>query len=187
MIKFNYTQVENDFQSIYNLHEVLISMALPLIPSIQQKTLSLDRIAEMMSAPRHQGDEAELFPEFAPNNDFIVQLNSSFQHYADSFEGVKTVNALNCRKSALLSQMLLRHKLIAFCDLKPTKEQSDELFRHLIRQYCRIFLSVQTLVYDLAPYLGYLPESMVEGDFTETPSSSLIDIFLVEADAAGED
>ena len=34
MIKFNYTQVEQDFQSIYNLHEVLLSLALPLIPSI---------------------------------------------------------------------------------------------------------------------------------------------------------
>ena len=34
MIKYNYTVVEDDFQSIYNLHEVLISLALPLIPSI---------------------------------------------------------------------------------------------------------------------------------------------------------
>ena len=42
MIKFNYTQVEQDFQSIYNLHEVLFSLALPLIPSIQSKSLSLD-------------------------------------------------------------------------------------------------------------------------------------------------
>ena len=34
MIKYNYTQVEEGFQSIYNLHEVLISLALPLIPSV---------------------------------------------------------------------------------------------------------------------------------------------------------
>ena len=34
MIKYNYTQVENDFQSIYNLHEVLISLLLPKIPAI---------------------------------------------------------------------------------------------------------------------------------------------------------
>lgn len=42
MIRFNYTQVEQDFQSIYNLHEVLLSLALPLIPSIRDKTLGLE-------------------------------------------------------------------------------------------------------------------------------------------------
>ena len=30
MIRFNYTQVEQDFQSIYNLHELLLSMAVPI-------------------------------------------------------------------------------------------------------------------------------------------------------------
>ena len=48
MIRFNYTQVENDFQSIYNLHEVMLSMALPLIPAIRDKTLSLDQLVNLL-------------------------------------------------------------------------------------------------------------------------------------------
>ena len=44
MIRYNYTQVENDFQSIYNLHEVLFSLALPKIPEIENKSLSLDQL-----------------------------------------------------------------------------------------------------------------------------------------------
>ena len=157
MIKYNYTVVENDFQSIYNLHEVLISMALPLIPSIQNKSLSLDQVNSLMEAPA-QSDEAALFPAFTPTEDFIKQLNASFQHYANSFVGVKSVNALNCRKSALLSQMLLRHKLLALQGLESSKAQTGPLFSDLIVKYSQIFLTLQTLVFDLAPYLGYLPE-----------------------------
>ena len=48
MIRFNYTQVENDFQSIYNLHEVMLSMALPLIPAVRDKTLSLDQLVNLL-------------------------------------------------------------------------------------------------------------------------------------------
>lgn len=59
-------------------------------------------------------DEEALFPAFSATEEFITKLNKSFQHYANSFVGIKSVNALNCRKSALLSQMLLRHKLIVF-------------------------------------------------------------------------
>ena len=58
-----------------------------------------------------------MFPAFSATEEFISKLNMSFQHYANSFVGVKSVNALNCRKSALLSQMLLRHKLIVFSGL----------------------------------------------------------------------
>ena len=62
-------------------------------------------------------DEEALFPAFSATEEFITKLNMSFQHYANSFVGIKSVNALNCRKSALLSQMLLRHKLIVFSGL----------------------------------------------------------------------
>ena len=78
MIKFNYTQVENDFQSIYNLHEVLFSLALPLIPSIQDKSLSLDRLTELLQAPESQEDEGALFNGFTADESFISMLNASF-------------------------------------------------------------------------------------------------------------
>ena len=68
-------------------------------------------------------------------------LNNSFNLYANSFVGVKSVNALNCRKSALLSQMLLRHKIIAFTGLSLTQEQSGPLFNDLVVEYSKVFLS----------------------------------------------
>jgi hypothetical protein len=102
--------------------------------------------------------EDTLFPAFTTTEDFIKALNASFHHYGNSFEGLKTVNALNCRKSAILSQLLLRHKVIALQGLSPTKAQTQGLFSELIVKYSKIFMSTATLVFDLAPYLDYLPE-----------------------------
>ena len=101
MIRFNYTQVEEDFQSIYNMHEVMLSMALPLLPAIRDKTLSLDQLNTMLADTAEPA--AGPFPSFEASDDFITNLNASFHMYANSFVGVKSVNALNCRKSALLS------------------------------------------------------------------------------------
>ena len=70
MIRFNYTQVEEDFQSIYNIHEVVLSMALPLIADIRDKTLSLAQLLPLFE-PR-DADEAEpiggFFPDFDGTN-----------------------------------------------------------------------------------------------------------------------
>lgn len=86
MIKFNYTQVENDFQSIYNLHEVLLSLALPKIASVATKTLSLEKLKILLSVPSEQASEStELFPCFDTSENFIKSLNTSFTHYANSF------------------------------------------------------------------------------------------------------
>ena len=59
----------------------------------------------------------EYFPDFEPNKAFLVKLNASFNHYAHQYVGDKSVNALNCRKSAFLSMMLLRHKMIVLSGL----------------------------------------------------------------------
>ena len=85
MIKFNYTQVEQDFQSIYNLHEVLFSLALPKISAIQNKTLSQDQLNSLMAVPAEAASTADLFPPFAASENFIKALNTSFSHYANAF------------------------------------------------------------------------------------------------------
>ena len=64
----------------------------------------------------------ELFPDFTPDKTFLVRLNASFNHYAHSYIGDKSVNALNCRKSAFLSMMLLRHKVLVSSELSLTRE-----------------------------------------------------------------
>ena len=62
----------------------------------------------------------ELFQDFTPDKTFLVKLNASFNHYAHSYIGDKSVNALNCRKSAFLSMMLLRHKVLVASKLQLT-------------------------------------------------------------------
>ena len=120
MIRYNYTQVEEDFQSIYNLHELLLSLSIPLCLKGDggEIDLSYDELSDMLK--NDQTDE--LFPDFTPTKAFLVQLNASFNHYANQYIDDKSVNALNCRKSALLSKMLLRHKAILIGNLKLTKQ-----------------------------------------------------------------
>jgi hypothetical protein len=92
------------------------------------------------------------------------------------------VNALNCRKSAILSQLLLRHKLIVLGGLDLTRQETKVLFGDLIVKYARIFLTTQTLVFDLAPFLQYLPEC---GSAEE--QSEVLSMFDAEIEQAGED
>ena len=100
----------------------------------------------------------ELFPDFTPDKTFLVKLNASFNHYAHSYIGDKSVNALNCRKSAFLSMMLLRHKVLVASELSLTREQEDSLFSPLIQEYTDVFMSVQSLIFDLGPYISYLSD-----------------------------
>ena len=53
-------------------------MALPLIPSIQDKSISLDRLTELLQAPENIEDENALFTGFSADESFIGMLNASF-------------------------------------------------------------------------------------------------------------
>ena len=99
---------------------------------MQSKSLTFDRLSELLQAPENQEREDAVFSSFTADESLINMLNASFQHYSNSFKGVKSVNALNCRKSALLSQMLLRHKVITFAGMDLSIEQSGQLFKDLI-------------------------------------------------------
>ena len=140
MIKFNYTQVEQDFQSIYNLHELLLSLAVPLClkEGTNQISLNFEELEGMLSDDASE----DLFPDFTPDKAFLVKLNASFNHYAHQYIGDKSVNALNCRKSAFLSMMLLRHKMVVLSDLTLNRQQEDSLFSALIKEYTEVFMSV---------------------------------------------
>ena len=80
-------------------------------------------------------DSADLFKDYTPSVDFLKSLNASFAFYADQFDGDKSVNALNCRKSAILSNLFLRHKLLASSKLTLTSAQLNDLFLPLIVKY----------------------------------------------------
>ena len=86
--------------------------------------------------------------------------------------------------------MLLRHKTLALAIGPVSKEQSGPLFNELIIKYSKIFVSVSTLVFDLAPYLQYLPECEIGADATseEEYKSELLSMFDEEvAGVAAED
>lgn len=150
MIRFNYTQVKDDFQSIFNLHELLVTLAVQQCPCDSSFDFMLKTLADA-AAP------ATLFPDFTSSADFLVALFGSFRHYASYDLADRSVNGQNCRKSALLSMMLLRHKLaIKSKDL--TAGQKQQLFEPLIKEYCGLFNQVASLTFDLGPYLTYLDD-----------------------------
>ncbi len=62
------------------------------------------------------------------------------------------------------------------------KDNVGMMFRGLISQYCEVFISVATLVFDLAPYLEYLPEFK-----NQEKNSQIRNLFSTEADNAGDD
>jgi len=71
----------DEFQSIYNLHEYLITLA---VKNAENKSLDDERLA---------------------------RLDKMFESNQERDPTNKSVNFQNCRKSALLSRMLLIHKL----------------------------------------------------------------------------
>ena len=85
-----------------------------------------------------------MFPSFDSSLDFIKNLDLSFRICAEASNGVKTVNALNSRKSALLSMMLLRHKVIALAGLKVEDHPAEfsAMFEKLIQDYIFTFQTV---------------------------------------------
>lgn len=111
MLVQNYQMKDGEFQSIYNLHEYLITLA-----------------------TRQQG--ADL------SSERIARLDSLFETYASHKPEEKAVNYQNCRKSALLSRLLIRHKL-------PSKPDRSAL----LTQYITMFKEVASLVFDIGVYL----------------------------------
>ena len=97
------------------MHELLLSLAVPIClkEGSNQIDFELAEFEQMLADDKTD----DLFPDFTPDKAFLVKLNASFNHYAHSYVGDKSVNALNCRKSAFLSMMLLRHKVLVFSGL----------------------------------------------------------------------
>lgn len=67
MVKYNYTKVKEEFQSIYNLHELLICLAIPLC---LENGVKVD--FEMVSK-LDQGEvqENKLFSKFEPTQEWL--------------------------------------------------------------------------------------------------------------------
>jgi hypothetical protein len=85
MIRYNYTQVKDDFQSIYNLHELLVTLAVRMTPGEP----SFDFMTKAFDGSKPDAP----FPDFAATQDFLVALYGSFRYYATYDLSDKSVNA----------------------------------------------------------------------------------------------
>lgn len=104
--------VGGDFQSIYDHHELLVSL---FAEECKKAGVSITEefILSLLSAPTS-------LPDFAPLQvltkesliSHITNLYASFGKYVSHELDNKTSNYHNCRKSALLSQLLIKNKLL---------------------------------------------------------------------------
>ena len=60
--------------------------------------------------------------------------------------------------------MLIKHKCVALSGLNLERQQTAALCDDNILDYCQLFNSVSTLVFDIAPYIKYHSESNSDAD-----------------------
>jgi len=104
--------VGGDFQSIYDHHELLVSL---LAEECKKAGVSMTEefIISLLSAPTSLHDFAPLQVLTKESLiSHITNLYASFGKYVSHELDNKTSNYHNCRKSALLSQLLIKNKLL---------------------------------------------------------------------------
>jgi len=113
IIKTNFENVNGDFQSIYDHHEILVSLVVDLAQTVGL-TLNSDTLtADLSTAPVPE----PLFPSLVDLTkdalwSLLKSLYASFSHFQNYQLDQKTTNHHNCRKSALLSQLLIISKVL---------------------------------------------------------------------------
>lgn len=76
--------MKHDFQSIYNLHELLITLTV--------KTCQVEPTFDFLANILPNTAPASLFPDFAPTAEYLVNLYGSFRHYVNHDAADKSVN-----------------------------------------------------------------------------------------------
>ena len=140
ILKTNFDIVHTtDFQSVYNMHETLITVLVKLLDEVTP-----DFLETVMAA------EDGPVPEFTTASETIVKLLGAFRVSAKYNPADKSVNGHNCRKSGILSEMLLWHKLLMRCpSTTPYK-----FFMGPLKSELDLFTEVSSLVFDIGPYLA---------------------------------
>ena len=95
-----------------------------------------------------------------PTFDFIKNLYASFHLYEnfglEDGKEDKTVNAHNCRKSAILSQMFILHKLVM---VGGADQGLNTGIKSFFIKYATAYLELTSVVTDLQMYVPHLEES----------------------------
>ena len=160
ILKFNYQNVTTEFQSIFELHELCITLCVDYLikngvkfdDSASKILYDLNETATKLDAPFDEGVVDQ------PNMELFNHLYASFGKFEDFGldKDDKSVNAHNCRKSAILSQMFAVHKLIVLG--KAEKGLSLGIKQHFCK-YASAYLELTSVVADLQLYVLHLDES----------------------------
>mmetsp|Transcript_8641 Transcript_8641/g.14628 ORF Transcript_8641/g.14628 Transcript_8641/m.14628 type:complete len:524 (+) Transcript_8641:690-2261(+) len=166
IIRQNYYNVSEEYQSIFNLHELLISLAVDYakVSKCELKAITPANLLYKMyeASQKVEGREGTFMDEYLGKEDgeeLIVHLFSSFTFYKGygmkEGEEDKSNNAHNCRKFSTLSSMYLLHKLMHVCGCG--RELNSEL-KNLFLTYARAYIELTSVVTDLQMYVAYLSE-----------------------------
>lgn len=137
----NYEMEEGEFQSIYNLQEMFISL------------LTKDDCSSVL-----------------PLAGKLKEVDDMFGVYAVRNLEDRSVNGQNSRKSALLSQLLLRHKVMQLPQVKDANVA--EIFGTLLKDFIAMFREAASLVFDLGPYLLHI--KLADSEQTRLLASELV-------------
>ncbi|CDW74130.1 UNKNOWN [Stylonychia lemnae] len=164
IIKSNYNNV-NEFQSIYDHHEFLISLIVNQLK--KQSSTIIDQAFVESLDQQNIPEDGQQFQPFDFNNalDSLRHLYASFKKYESLDLDNKTTNYHNCRKSSILSQLLLKNKLILslFSDQNEINqfiEEGIQSYRTLIIQYALRYLELNSMAFDLYPFIPILNEQI---------------------------
>ena len=139
-----------EFQSIFELHELSITLCLDYL--IKNGIKFEDGASKILYDLNETSTKLETaFDESlveTPSSALIHHLYASFNKYEDFglAKEDKSVNAHNCRKSAILSQMFSLHKLIVLG--KADKGLSLGIKQHFSK-YATAYLELISVVADL--------------------------------------
>eukprot|EP00347_Sterkiella_histriomuscorum_P023059 403336110 len=165
IIKHNYQHVD-EFQSIYDHHELLISL---VVDQLKLKNIVIDKsyIENLDSQENIPLEEENTFKLFDLENheQSLKNLYGSFKKYQSLHMENKTTNYHNCRKSAILSQLLLKNKIMIRLfenevQINSYIEEGIQSYKNQIQDYAIRYIELNSMVFDLYPFIPFLNKNL---------------------------
>ena len=100
----------------------------------------------------------------------VKQIYKSFKRYESYELESKTTNHHNCRKSALLSMLLLKNKLLTVLGIEEGAGQVEQSVQNFIDlnstsykasvlTYAERYFELSSMIFDLFPFIPFLSET----------------------------
>lgn len=154
VIRGNFENVK-EFQSIQNLHELLVSIC---VENIQRTGAQLDQTSEQLieSITHLKGTPFTFDPSLGATDQlfFTVASFAAFEKFGVTEQSEdKSTNAHNCRKSSALTQMFAIHKMLSLLNADPS---ITSRLSTLFNWYASSYIELPSMVSDLSLFSLYL-------------------------------